>query len=104
MFVTVQRKGASKPAWEPFIEWEDPGMSLAHFIRAYVALTAGHCPPGSPLLRSLKAPYPPLKANSIGRITKRLLSALGKPIGVYVAHSTRGAGVQLCKKFRLSSE
>ena len=94
MFVTVQRKGASKPAWEPLIEGGEPGLSPAHLIRAYVALTAAHCPPGSPLLRSLKAPYRPIKANSIGGITKRLLSALGVPMGVYGAHSTRRAGVQ----------
>ena len=45
-----------------------------------------------PLLRSLRPPYPPLKANTIGSITKKLLSDLGVPMGILGAHTTRGAG------------
>ena len=66
MFVTVQRKGASKPAWEPLTEGGEPGLSPAHCARAYVALTAAHCPPGSPLLQSLKALYPPSRPTASG--------------------------------------
>ena len=42
--------------------------------------------------------------DTIGSITKRLLGTLGVPMGVYGAHSTRGAGVQLYKTLGFSSE
>ena len=86
------------------IEGLNPALSPAHLVRRYIALTASHCPVGSPLLRSLRPPYPPpLKANTIGSITKRLLAPLGVPMGVYGPHSTRGAGVQIYKTLGLSS-
>ena len=59
MFVTIKRKGALKPGWEPLIEGLNPALSPAHLVHHYVALTAEHCPVGSPLLRSLRPPYPP---------------------------------------------
>jgi hypothetical protein len=55
-------------------------------------------------LRSLRPPYAPLKANTIGGITKRMLSQLGVPVNIFGAHSTRGAGVQFYKSLGLSSE
>ena len=53
---------------------------------------------------SLKPPFKPLSANSIGRITKQLLEKMGVPVSLFGAHSTRGAAVKMFKKLGLSSE
>ena len=101
----VQRNGALEPGWEAIIRGPQPSLCPLSLVCAYVSLTSAHCPEGSPLLRSLRPPYPPpLKANTIGSITKKLLSDLGVPMGIFGAHSTRGAGVQFYKQLGLSSE
>ena len=53
---------------------------------------------------SLTPPFRPLTANSIGRITKKMLADLGVPVGSFGPHSTRGAGVKMFKELGLSSE
>ena len=54
---------------------------------------------------SLKGPpFLPLKANSIGSITKQSLQNLGVDTTVWKAHSTRGAGVAMYKSLGFSSE
>ena len=60
--------------------------------------------PGGELLLSLKPPYKPLKSDTIGSITKRLLEAHGIPPKFWGAHSTRGAGVGLMKALGLTAE
>ena len=60
--------------------------------------------PGGAFLLALVAPFGPIKANTIGSITKRLLEKFGIATGVWGPHSTRGAGVGLYKTLGLSSE
>ena len=69
----------------------------------YVHLTS-HVQPGTPLFVSLHPPFAPLSANSIGRITRKLLLSLGIPMSVFGPHSTRGAAVKMYKRLGLSSE
>ena len=70
----------------------------------YVELTAHQVPPGTPVFRHLQKPFAPLKANSIGSLTKQALQTLGVNTNVWKPHSTRGAGVTMLKKFGMSSE
>ena len=53
---------------------------------------------------SLTPPFVPLKANSIGSLTRAGLKTLGIDTSVWKPHSTRGAGVIMMKKLGLSSE
>ena len=58
-----------------------------------------------PVFISLKGPpFVPLKANSIGSITKQSLQKLGVDTTVWKAHSTRGAGVAMYKSLGFTSE
>ena len=56
------------------------------------------------IVQKFDPPYPPLTANSLGRITKDILAQLGIPITVFGPHSTRGAAVKMYKALGLSSE
>ena len=52
----------------------------------------------------LENPFVPLKANSIGSLTKKTLEKLGVDTTVWKAHSPRGAGVAMYKSLGFSSE
>ena len=102
-FVLVRRKGKKAPTWEGVISMpKNPEISPWHLVCRYVEMTA-QCPAASALLRSVKHPFAPLSANTIGSITKKLMKALELP-DHWRPHSTRGAGVMLYKKLGLSSE
>jgi hypothetical protein len=101
LYVSTRRKGAAQPAFEQVISLPTPPR---HLLQRYVDLTSHQAQPGSPLLRALNRPFSPLKANSIGSITKRLLEKFGVPVSIFGPHSTRGAGVQLYKRLGMSSE
>ena len=103
-FVWIHRKGWPQPRWEEIVRLDAcPGISPFHLLQRYVALTA-HLPADSVVLRALKAPHPPLTSNTIGSVTRSLLSSLGVPMSVWGPHSTRGAGVLMYKQMGLSSE
>ena len=92
-YIMVKRKGWQTYKWEQVISLpQAPAVSPFHLLKQYVALTAQHGTPGGPLLLSLSAPFRPLSANTINSLTKSLLLQHGIPMGVYGAHSTRGAG------------
>ena len=48
---------------------DKPDLSPRHLLLHYVSMTAT-VPPGTALFRHLHSPFAPLKANSIGSITK----------------------------------
>ena len=62
----------------------------AHLLNRYVAETSLMVHPGSKLLIKLKAPFRGLSADSIGRITKEILTRPGVPMSVFGPQSTRG--------------
>ena len=96
-FLKIRRKGHHQAAWEQLLHVPSyPALSPMDLCFRYVQLTA-HVTPGSQLLRSLKPPFAPLSANTIGSITKALLDKLGVPMGAFGPHSTRGAGVAFDK-------
>ena len=105
-FVLMQRKGCLRPQWEAMVTIPDvPTLCPWTLLKRYVALTAGKVLPGSPFFISLKGPpFVPLKANSIGSITKQSLQKLGVDTTVWKAHSTRGAGVAMYKSLGFTSE
>ena len=78
-FVLMQRKGCLRPQWEAMLTIQYvPSLCPWTLLKRYVALTAKHVPVGSPVFISLKGPpFVPLKANSIGSITKQSLQKLG---------------------------
>ena len=81
-FILIQRKGWVKPQWEAMVTVPKcPQICPWTLLQKYVALTSKHVPPGSPVFRCLKPPFAPMKANSIGSLTKMALSYLG--IDVY---------------------
>ena len=105
----LQRKGARRPQFEKLIDLKTSNVALAvlcpvTLVLQYVALTAKWAPAGSKLFLSLKAPYTPLSASTIGGITKRCLQKLGVPMSAFGAHSTRGAAVKMYKSLGLPSE
>ena len=104
-FVLMQRKGCLKPQWEAMVTIPDvPTLCPWTLLKRYVALTARLVPAGSPVFISLKGPpFVPLKANSIGSITKQSLQKLGVDTTVWKAHSTRGAGVAMYKSLGFTS-
>jgi hypothetical protein len=105
VFIKIQRKGHKRPAWEALVRVPaSPTLSPLDLALHYVALTASFAAPGSFLLRSLKPPFTPLSANSIGRITKLMLDKLGVPKEFWGPHSTRGAGVKYLKELGFSAE
>ena len=46
-------------------------------LKRYVHLTSGLVPQGSSLFRSLRSPFPPLSANAIGSVTKKIFGFHG---------------------------
>ena len=100
----LKRKGRTQPAFEALIGLPDKHMSPLFLLHRYVALTSDIGTKGGPIFLSLNPPFSPLTANSIGRITKKLLSELGVPMSVYGPHSTRGASVKMFKSVGLPSE
>ena len=105
-FVLMQRKGCLRPQWEAMVTIPDvPTLCPWTLLKKYVALKAGKVPAGSSVFISLKGPpFVPLKANSIGSITKQSLQKLGVDTTVWKAHSTRGAGVAMYKSLGFTSE
>ena len=104
-FIIIQRKGQKKPQWEPVLQLpQNQELCPWTVLKAYVAKTFGSIPNGSPALRALQPPFAPLKANTIGSITKRALTALGINTQFWKPHATRGAGVTMYKKLGLTSE
>ena len=101
----IKRKGAQHHKWEEVMEVPStPECCPRSLLQKYVDLTQNIAAPGSVLLRALPPRYLPLKSQTIGSITKRLLSELGVPTNIFGAHSTRGAGVKMYKKFGLTSD
>jgi hypothetical protein len=106
-FILMQRKGWLKPQWEAMVQVpEIPQICPWTLLKKYVALTSTHLGvrEGSPVFVSLTPPFVPLKANSIGSLTRAGLKTLVIDTSVWKPHSTRGAGVTMMKKLGLSSE
>ena len=104
-FVLMQRKGCLRPQWEAMVVIPDtPSLCPWTLLKRYVAMTAKNVGPGTPVFISLKTPFVPLKANSIGSLTKKTLEKLGVDTTVWKAHSTRGAGVAMYKSLGFSSD
>ena len=97
-YVLTQIKNQRKPQWEALLKIQcQTTICPVTLMNQYVKMTALHVPSGSQLLRQQKPPYAPICNNTVGSITRSLLQSLGP-------HSTRGAGVQMYKKFGLTSE
>ena len=103
-FWKLKRKGKPRAEFEALVSLPDCTVSPSFLLSRYVNLTKEYGKPGGAMFLSLNPPYRPLTANSIGRITKEILSAVGVPVSVFGAHSTRGAAVKMLKEFGLSSE
>ena len=102
-FIYVHRKGWASPRWEQLIcIKEKPELCPFALLRHYVFLTRD-CNATNVLL-TLKKPFKPIKADTVGSITKRILQENGVPPQLWGAHSTRGAGVTMYKNLGLSSE
>jgi len=100
----VQRKGWTAPRWEEVVCVPAcPELCPWNLLKLYVNMTS-FVTAGTLLLRGLKPPFPALSSNTIGSITKKILSYLGLPPGAWGPHSTRGAGVLMYKQLGLSSE
>ena len=105
MFILLQRKGVKHPQWEALMEMPQcPRICPKQLLLRYVALTHHQVSPGSPLFISLKPPFIPLKANSLGSLTRQALQQLGVNTAVWKPHSTKNAGVALFKRMGWSSE
>ena len=100
----LKRKGRPRAAFEALMDLPDRELSPKCLLHRYVALTASVGTPGGPIFLSVNPPFNALTANSIGRITKKLLAGLGVPVSVFGPHSTRGAAVKMFKEFGLPSE
>ena len=104
----LHRKRQRRPRWEPLISLTGgagfESVCPRSLLNAYVALTARFANPSGRVFLSLKAPYKPLSAQGIGRVTKKELARLGIPVKVFGAHSTRGAAVKMFKSLGVSSE
>ena len=104
-FVLIQRKGWLKPQWEAVVQIpEIPQICPWTLLQKYVAMTSHLVTQGSPVFISLGPPIVPLKANSIGSLTRNGLTALGIDTTVWKPHSTRGAGVTMMKNLGMASE
>ena len=89
-YVWVRRKGWMSPRWEKVVSI--PGeeeLSPWHLLMRYVSLTKEWAQPGSQVLRSHVSPHAPLTADTIGKLTKKLLARAGVP-SVWAPHTTRG--------------
>ena len=77
-FVLIQRKGWLKPQWETMVQIpEIPQICPWTLLQKYVALTSHLVTQGSPVFISLGPPIVPLKAKSIGSLTRNGLNSLG---------------------------
>ena len=105
-FVLMKSKGFLRPQCEAMVKIPDvPTLCPWTLLKTYVALTSKQVSAGSRVFISLKGPpFVPLKANSIGSITKQSLQKLGVDTTVWKAHSTRGAGVAMYKSLGFTSE
>ena len=102
LWILIQRKGAHRPSWEEMMSLPEPLISPKDLLLHYVTLTCS-CAPGTALLRHLRHPFAPLRANTIGSITKTMLQKFGIP-NIFGPHSTRGAAVKMYKTLGSSSE
>ena len=104
-YIFMQRKGWSTPRWEEVVTLPTcPQLCPWELLKLYVRMTCTYCHGGSPIFRTLNAPFKPICANTIAGITKRLMAKLGIQVEFFKPHSTRGAGVTLYKKLGLKSE
>ena len=104
-FIKIKRKGQRSFKWERVVCVPNcPQISPFHLIQEYVALTRKQGKPGGPVLLTLKPPFKPIKADTIGSITKNFLEKMGISSRIWGPHSTRGAGVGLMKKLGLSAD
>ena len=103
MFVTLRRKGQNYLQWEDVISLPDKGVNPFHLLCRYVALTHDLGTPGGTMLLLQCSPHTPLKANTIGGITKRKLHSVGVSPR-FGAHSTRGAAVAMYKRLGFTNE
>ena len=104
LYWLLKRKGKVRSTFEQVITLPDRNISPSCLLLRYVQLTSNFVAPGSAVFVSLTPPFKALSANSIGRITKKLLQQLGVPVSVFGPHSTRGAAVKMFKDFGLPSE
>ena len=80
-----------------------PQISPFHLLHLYVGLTRFQGKVGGPVLLSLKAPFKPISADTVGSITKKILESVGVS-SAWGPHSRSGAGASLMKKLGLTSE
>ena len=104
LYWLIKRKGRSRQNFEELLQLPERTLSPVDLLLRYVELTAHLVQPGGAIFLSANPPFKPLTANSIGRITKKLLQQVGVPVSVFGPHSTRGAGVKMYKDFGLPSE
>ena len=83
---------------------EYPQISPFHLLQLYVNLTRHQGKVGGAVLLSLKPPFQPISADTIGSLTKTFLETFGISEKNLGPHSTRGAGVGLMKNLGLSAE
>jgi hypothetical protein len=103
-WVLLQRKGDKGVRWERLIRVSHtPAICPCTLLQRYVQLTP-EVSPGAPLLATLQAPYTALTASRIAAVTKVALAKVGVSTKSFAPHSTRGAGVNMYKKWGFSSE
>ena len=104
VFILWQRKGWQQLRWEQVLRLDShPHLCPTTLLLRFVALTS-NLPGGSALFQTAQAPHKPLTANTLGSITKKLLTKLGVDMSQFGPHSTRGAGVKFWKKRGLLAE
>ena len=104
-YVLIRRKGQLQAQWEALVQVHSaPHLCPWQLLQAYVALTHTCIREGSEVFITTKPPFRPLKANSIGSLTRQALKKLGVNTQLWKPHSTRGAGVTMFKKLGFSSE
>ena len=84
LFWFLKRKGGTHHSFEQLMTLPDRNLSPSCLLIRYVQLTKAMRQPGGPIFLSLHAPFKPLTADSIGRITKKLLKHFGVPVSVLV--------------------
>ena len=103
-FIWIQRKGWPAPRWEQLLTLPSaPALCPWTLLRHYVNMTSCMAA-GEEVFRQLKTPFRPLKADSLGSLTRKMLHKYGINRQQWGAHSTRGAGVTMYKNLGLTSE
>ena len=74
LYWKLKRKGRARPEFESLMSLPDRELSPSFLLQRYVLLTAKIGRPGGPMFLSLTPPYAALTANSVGRVTKKMLS------------------------------